>query len=131
MLFPNLLFSGVKCLMLISFSVSVNSSQTSVMHNSSSRDDVVFILSITLHQGRNRRSSGKQSGRASNLATETRGDLSHSLAFNSFEIYIAHEKSFGSFVAIAPEQYLKGHGSFLLGRGLRYGEEADGVKSSR
>ena len=71
------------------------------------------------HRNRNHGPSGQPSGRASHSATEIRGDLSHSLAFSSLKYYIAHQKSFGSSVATAPEQYLKSHGAFLLLRGSR------------
>lgn len=71
------------------------------------------------HRNRNHGPSGQPSGRASHSATEIRGDLSHSLAFSSLKYYIAHQKSFGSSVATAPDQYLKSHGAFLLRRGSR------------
>lgn len=71
------------------------------------------------HRNRNHGPSGQPSGRASHSATEIRGDWSHSLAFSSLKYYIAHQKSFGSSVATAPDQYLKSHGAFLLRRGSR------------
>ena len=71
------------------------------------------------HRNRNHGPSGQPSGRASHSATEIRGDLSHSLAFSSLKYYIAHQKSFSSSVATAPDQYLKSHGAFLLRRGSR------------
>lgn len=71
------------------------------------------------HRNRNHGPSGQPSGRASHSATEIRGDLSHSLAFSSLKYYIAYQKSFGSSVATAPDQYLKSHGAFLLRRGSR------------
>lgn len=71
------------------------------------------------HRNRNHGPSKQPSGRASHSATEIRGDLSHSLAFSPLKYYIAHQKSFGSSVATAPDQYLKSHGAFLLRRGSR------------
>ena len=83
---------------------------------------MLFCLSSPSHRtsgyrNRNHGPSGQPSGRASYSATEIRGDLSHSLAFSSLKYYIAHQKSFGSSVATAPDQYLKIHGAFLLRRG--------------
>ena len=68
------------------------------MHNRSFRDDVVFILSespyIRVETETMALLGNRTSGRASHSATEIRGDLSHSLAFNSFDILYSSPEVF-------------------------------------
>ena len=69
------------------------------MHNRSFRDDVVFILSespsgIRVETETMALLGNRTSERAGHSATEIRGDLSHSLAFNSFDILYSSPEVF-------------------------------------